>query len=143
MVLILLGSAFLWALGSIISQQQSPSIPATMSAGMQLLCGGAALLIASSLKGELAGFSLSQVSPASWAGLGYLVFGGSVVAFTAYVWLLDHVRAPLVATFTFVNPIIAVGLGWAVLDERLTLPMLVGFALVVASVIAVWRLEAA
>ena len=110
---------------------------------MQLLCGGAALLIASSLKGELAGFSLSQVSPASWAGLGYLVFGGSVVAFTAYVWLLDHVRAPLVATFTFVNPIIAVGLGWAVLDERLTLPMLVGFALVVASVIAVWRLEAA
>jgi drug/metabolite transporter (DMT)-like permease len=143
MVLILLGSAFLWALGSIISQQQSPSIPATMSAGMQLLCGGAALLVASSLKGELAGFSLSQVSPASWAGLGYLVFAGSVVAFTAYVWLLDHVRAPLVATFTFVNPIIAVGLGWAVLDERLTLPMLVGFALVVASVIAVWRLEAA
>jgi drug/metabolite transporter (DMT)-like permease len=142
MVLILLGSAFLWALGSIVSQRQSPSIPATTSAGMQLLCGGAALLVASSLKGELAGFSLSQISPISWAGLGYLTFAGSVVAFTAYVWLLDHVRAPLVATYTFVNPIIAVGLGWALLGERLTLPMLAGFVLVVASVIAVWRLEA-
>jgi drug/metabolite transporter (DMT)-like permease len=143
MVLLLLGSAFLWALGSIISQRQSPSISAAMSAGMQLLCGGAALLVASLLKGELAGFSLSQVSPASWAGLAYLVFAGSVVAFTAYVWLLDHVRAPLVATFTFVNPIIAVGLGWAALGERLTAPMLAGFALVVVSVIAVWRLEVA
>ncbi|HWX34448.1 MAG TPA: EamA family transporter [Steroidobacteraceae bacterium] len=142
MVLILLGSAFLWALGSIVSQRQSPSIPATTSAGMQLLCGGTALLVASSLKGELTGFSPSQISPISWAGLGYLTFAGSIVAFTAYVWLLDHVRAPLVATYTFVNPIIAVGLGWALLGERLTLPMLAGFALVVASVIAVWRLEA-
>ena len=71
MVLILLGSAFLWALGSIVSQRQSSSIPATTSAGMQLLCGGAALLVASSLKGELAGFSPSQISPISWAGLGY------------------------------------------------------------------------
>jgi drug/metabolite transporter (DMT)-like permease len=110
---------------------------------MQLLCGGAALLVASSLKGELAGFSPSQISPISWAGLGYLTLAGSVVAFTAYVWLLDHVRAPLVATNTFLNPIIAVGLGWALLGERLTLPMLAGFARVVASVIAVWRLEAA
>jgi drug/metabolite transporter (DMT)-like permease len=143
MVLILLGSAFLWALGSIVSQRQSPSIPATTSAGMQLLCGGTALLVASSLKGELTGFSPSQISPISWAGLGYLTFAGSIVAFTAYVWLIDHVRAPLLATYTFVNPIIAVGLGWALLGERLTLPMLAGFALVVASVIAVWRLEAA
>jgi drug/metabolite transporter (DMT)-like permease len=143
MVLVLLGSAFLWAAGSIISQRQSPSIPAVTSAGMQLLCGGAALVIASSLKGELAGFSPLQISPVSWAGLGYLTFAGSVVAFAAYVWLLDHARAPLVATYTFVNPIIAVGLGRAVLGERLTLQMLGGFALVVASVIAVWRLEAA
>jgi drug/metabolite transporter (DMT)-like permease len=117
MVLILLGSAFLWAAGSIISQRQNPSIPAVTSAGMQLLCGGAALVIASSLQGELAGFSPSQISPASWAGLGYLTFAGSVVAFAAYVWLLDHARAPLVATYTFVNPFIAVGLGWAVRGE--------------------------
>lgn len=143
MVLILLGSAFMWAAGSIISQRQGASIPAVTSAGMQLLCGGAVLLIASSLKGELAGFSPSQISPVSWAGLAYLTIAGSVVAFAAYVWLLDHARAPLVATCTFVNPIIAVGLGWAVLGEHLTLQMLAGFTLVVASVIAVWRLEAA
>jgi drug/metabolite transporter (DMT)-like permease len=142
MVLILLGAAFMWAAGSIISQRQSASIPAVTSAGMQLLCGGAALLIASSLNGELAGFSPSQISTISWAGLAYLTIAGSVVAFAAYVWLLDHARAPLVATYTFVNPIIAVGLGWAVLGEHLTLQMLTGFAIVVASVIAVWRLEA-
>jgi drug/metabolite transporter (DMT)-like permease len=142
-VLILLGSAFMWAAGSIISQRQSPSIPAATSAGMQLLCGGAALLVASALNGELAGFSPSQISPVSWAALAYLTIAGSVVAFAAYVWLLDHARAPLVATYTFVNPIIAVGLGWAALGERITLQMLGGFALVVASVVAVWRLESA
>ena len=76
-------------------------------------------------------------------GAGAILLAGSVIAFTAYVWLLDHARAPLVATYTFVNPIIAVGLGWAALGERLTLPMLPGFGLVVGSVIAVWRLDAA
>jgi drug/metabolite transporter (DMT)-like permease len=143
MVLILLGSSVFWAAGSIISQRQSASISAITSAGMQLLCGGAALLIASSLKGEFTGFSLSNISPGSWAALGYLTLAGSVVAFTAYVWLLDHARAPLVATFTFVNPVIAVVLGWAVLGEHMTLQMLGGFVLVVASVILVWRLETA
>lgn len=141
MVLILLGSALCWAVGSIVSQRQNASTPAIASAGMQLLCGGAAILIASPLKGELNGFSLSQILPVSWAALGYLTFAGSVVAFTAYVWLLDHAPAPLVTTYTFVNPVIAVGLGWAVLGEQLTLEMLFGFALVVGSVIAVWRLE--
>jgi drug/metabolite transporter (DMT)-like permease len=142
MVLMLLGSAFFWAAGSIISQRQNASTPAIASAGMQLLCGGAAVLVASPLKGELDGFSLSQILPVSWAALGYLTFAGSVVAFAAYVWLLDHVQAPLVTTYTFVNPVIAVGLGWAVLGEQLTLQMLAGFALVVGSVMAVWRLEA-
>jgi drug/metabolite transporter (DMT)-like permease len=139
MVLILLGSAFLWAAGSIISQRQIASISAITSAGMQLLCGGAALLVASELRGEL----VSQVSPVSWAGLGYLTIAGSVVAFTAYVWLLDHADTSLVATYTFVNPIVAVVMGWALHGEHLTLQMLAGFILVVVSVIAVWRLEAA
>jgi drug/metabolite transporter (DMT)-like permease len=142
MVLMLLGSAFSWAAGSIISQRRNGATPAIASAGMQLLCGGAAILIASLLKGELVDFSLRQILPVSWAALGYLTFAGSVVAFTAYVWLLDHAKAPLVTTYTFVNPIIAVGLGWAVLGEQLTPQMLAGFALVIGSVVAVWRLEA-
>jgi drug/metabolite transporter (DMT)-like permease len=143
MVLILLGAAFFWATGSIISQRQATSISATASAGMQLICGGVALLIPSLLTGEFSALSLSQISPVSWAAFGYLTLAGSVVAFTAYVWLLDHAPASLVATYTFVNPIVAVALGWAVLGEHLTLRMLGGFALVVTSVIAVWRLEAA
>jgi len=143
LALLLLGAAFSWAAGSLLSQRQSANTSAIALAGMQLLCGGAALLVASPLTGELAGFSLGRVSPVSWAALLYLTLAGSVIAFTAYVWLLDHAKAPLVATYTFVNPIIAVGLGWAALGERLTLPMLAGFALVVGSVMAVWRMEAA
>jgi drug/metabolite transporter (DMT)-like permease len=143
MALLLLAAAFSWAAGSLLSQRQSADTSAIALAGMQLLSGGAALLVASPLKGELAGFSLWQISPISLAALVYLTLAGSVIAFTAYVWLLDHAKAPLVATYTFVNPIIAVGLGWAALGEHLTLPMLAGFALVVGSVIAVWRLEAA
>jgi drug/metabolite transporter (DMT)-like permease len=137
-VLILLAAAFCWAAGSIISKRQAAAISATASAGMQLICGGVALLIPGLLTGEFSAFSLSQISPVSWAAFGYLTLAGSVVAFTAYVWLLDHAPASLVATYTFVNPIVAVALGWAVLGEHFTC-----FALVVASVIAGWRLEAA
>jgi drug/metabolite transporter (DMT)-like permease len=133
----------MWAAGSIIFATAGPLHTSNNLGRHAAPLWRAALVIASSLKGELAGFSPSQISPVSWAGPGYLTFAGSVVAFAAYVWLLDHARAPLVATYTFVNPIIAVGLGWAVLGERLTLQMLGGFALIVASVIAVWRLEAA
>jgi drug/metabolite transporter (DMT)-like permease len=143
MVLVLLAAAFFWAAGSIISQRQAVSVSATASAGMQLICGGVALLIPSLLTGEFNALSLSQISSVSWVALGYLTLAGSAVAFTAYVWLLDHAPTSLVATYTFVNPIVAVGLGWAVLGEHLTLQMLGGFALVVASVVAVWRLESA
>ena len=71
----------------------------------------------------------------------YLIWAGSVIGFTAYMWLLDHAPGPLVATYTFVNPIIAVILGWRFLGERLTPQMLAGTALVVGSVAVVWRLN--
>lgn len=141
--LLLLAASFSWAAGSVVSQRQGAATPPVASAAMQLLCGGAALLIASPLRGEFDGFSLWRVSSSSWMALVYLTLAGSVVAFTAYVWLLDHAPAPVVATYTFVNPIIAVGLGWAALGEQLTLRMLAGFALIVGSVIAVWRFETA
>jgi drug/metabolite transporter (DMT)-like permease len=107
---------------------------------MQLVCGGAALLLGSGLSGELNGFSPHEVSAISWAGLSYLIVAGSVVGFTAYMWLLDHAPGPLVTTYTFVNPIIAVVLGWRFLGERPTVQMLAGTVLVVGSVVAVWRL---
>jgi drug/metabolite transporter (DMT)-like permease len=141
MVLLLLGSAFFWAAGSLISQRQQAWTSAIALSGMQLICGGAALLLASGFMGELARFSLHDVSAISWAGLCYLIGAGSVVGFTAYMWLLDHVPGPLVTTYTFVNPIIAVILGWRFLGEQPTTQMLAGTVLVVGSVVAVWRLS--
>jgi drug/metabolite transporter (DMT)-like permease len=80
------------------------------------------------------------VSAISWAGLSYLIGAGSVVGFTAYMWLLDHAPGPLVSTYTFVNPVVAVVLGWRFLGERPSVQMLAGTVLVVGSVVAVWRL---
>jgi drug/metabolite transporter (DMT)-like permease len=141
MLLLLLGSAFFWAAGSVISRRQQALTSAIALSGMQLVCGGAALLIGSGLGGELGHFSVHAVSAISWAGLGYLIGAGSVIGFTAYMWLLDHAPGPLVTTYTFVNPIIAVILGWRFLGERPTPQMLVGTVLVVGSVVAVWRLS--
>jgi drug/metabolite transporter (DMT)-like permease len=141
MLVLLLGSAFFWAAGSLVSQRQQALTSAIALSGMQLVCGGAALLIGSGLSGELSSFATRDVSAISWAGLSYLIGAGSVVGFTAYMWLLDHAPGPLVTTYTFVNPIIAVILGWRFLGERPTSPMLVGTALVIGSVVAVWRLS--
>ena len=142
MMLLLLASALCWALGSVISQRHTSSLSATIVSGMQLLCGGAALLSCSLLAGELVGFSPGAVAARSLAGLAYLALAGTVLGFASYVWLLDHAPAPLVSTYTFVNPIIAVLLGWLILSEPMTPEMLVGAALVVLSVIAVGRFDA-
>jgi drug/metabolite transporter (DMT)-like permease len=142
MVALLLGSAFSWAAGSVVSRRHAASTPALALAGMQLVCGGIVLLAASALASEIEHFSPGGVSVLSWAALAYLALAGSVVAFTAYVWLLDHAPGPLVATYTFVNPAIAVVLGWAVLGERPSALTLFGMALVVGSVAVVWRLKA-
>jgi drug/metabolite transporter (DMT)-like permease len=141
MLILLLGSAFFWAAGSLVSRRQQALTSAIALSGMQLICGGAALLVGSGLAGELSRFSAHDVSAISWCGLLYLIGAGSVVGFTAYMWLLDHAPGPLVATYTFVNPIIAVILGWRFLGERPTPQMLVGTVLVVGSVVAVWRLS--
>ena len=140
MLVLLLASAFFWAAGSVVSQRLQSSTSAIALSGMQLVCGGAALIIGSALNGELRGFSAYDVSALSWGGLSYLIVAGSVVGFTAYMWLLDNAPGPLVATYTFVNPIIAVILGWRFLEERPTPQMLAGTVLVIVSVIAVWRL---
>jgi drug/metabolite transporter (DMT)-like permease len=141
MILLLLASAFSWALATVISQRHPSSVSPAALSGMQLLCGGAALVLCSFLGGELAGFSPSQISSSSLAGLAYLALAGTVLGFLSYIWLLDHVPAPVVSTYTFVNPIIAVVLGWFFLNEQMTLEMLAGAALVVASVIAVGFLD--
>jgi drug/metabolite transporter (DMT)-like permease len=140
MIALLLVSALAWALGSVYSQRRAAHIPSYDLAGMQLLCGGVGLLMLSIVGREWANFDPQRVSAVSIAGVLYLVLLGSVIGNTAYLWLLDRISAPVVATYTFVNPVIALLLGWWALDERITLPNLMGAALVIGSII--WVLSA-
>jgi len=136
-VLMLLGGAVSWAIGSLISQRRLQVTSAMMLSGLELVIGGGVLVVIRSLSGELANFEPSNVSVASAAALAYLIFAGTAVAFAAFVWLLSQVPEALVATYTFVNPVVAVLVGWLVLGERPTASLVVGALLVIASIIAV------
>jgi drug/metabolite transporter (DMT)-like permease len=136
MIALLLASALARALGSVYSQRRAAHIPPYELAGMQLLCGGAGLLALSGLAGEWAAFTPQQVSAVSLAGMLYLAIFGSVIGITAYLWLLDRMSASLVATYTFVNPVVAVALGVWILGERISMLSLAGALMVIGSVAA-------
>ena len=108
---------------------------------MQQSIGGAVLFAISWLTGELESFGPSEVSTISITAALWLIISGSVVGFAAYNWLLENVSTSLVSTYTFVNPVIAVLLGTLVVGEPFSRMMLVGAALVIVSVIVIWRAE--
>jgi drug/metabolite transporter (DMT)-like permease len=136
MIALLVASSLFWALGSVYAQRRAAHIPPQDLAGMQLICGGIGLLALSGSAGEWIGFAPRQVSIVSLGGLLYLGLLGSAVGNTAYLWLLDRMSAPIVATYTFVNPVIALILGVSILGERVSPPSLAGAALVIGSVAA-------
>jgi drug/metabolite transporter (DMT)-like permease len=131
------GAAFCWAAGSLYGLRAPSPRSAVLAAGMQMLAGGALLLLLGLLTGEGHGLHLGQVSRASWLGFGYLVVFGSLVAFTAYSWLMKNAPAARVATYAYVNPVVAVLLGWVLLGESLTAQMLVGAVVIVGSVVLI------
>jgi drug/metabolite transporter (DMT)-like permease len=138
-VLIILGAAAAWALGTIMAGRvATPASPALTSA-MELLTGGAALLVLAAATGELGSFRASAVSGRSWLALGYLIVFGSIVAFSAYVVAVRLLPTATVATYAYVNPVIAVLLGTLILNEPLTPATLAGGALIVGAVVLVVR----
>ena len=136
-LLVLLASPPCWAIGSIIARGQPKRHPLTMIAGMQLLAGGTMLLAASGAVGEFRGFDIGAVSARSLAALVYTIVFGSVLTLTAYLWMLNVVSAARVSTYAFVNPLIAVAIGWALAGEEITARTLVAAALILAGVAAV------
>jgi drug/metabolite transporter (DMT)-like permease len=126
-----------WAGGSIYGLRAPVPKSALLTAGMQMLSGGAVLMAASLPKGEWSSFAVSQVSSTSWLGLGYLIVFGSLIGFTAYSWLLKNAQPSMVATYAYVNPVIAVFLGWGIAGESITGQMLAGAVFVVVSVVLV------
>jgi len=137
-VAILVG-AFSWSVGIIYSRRSKLSGSPLLLSALSLLSGSAMLLITGLLAGEAKGFSFAQVKPKSWVALAYLSLFGSVVAFTAYNWLLEHFSPTLVATHTYVNPVVAVLLGWLYGGEALSLRVGVAAAMVVCAVVLVDR----
>jgi drug/metabolite transporter (DMT)-like permease len=108
-----------------------------MSSGTQMLVGGVLLLLTGTLLGELPRFHPVQVSPKAWIALAYLVVAGSIVAFTAYMWLIHHHSQTKVGTYAYVNPVVAVVLGYFFGGESLEMRTLIGTSLVLVSVIVI------
>jgi drug/metabolite transporter (DMT)-like permease len=135
--LAVMAAALSWAAGSIYGLRSPVPSSALLAAGMQMLAGGVALLVVSLFAGEWSTFSFNQVSANSWYGLGYLIVFGSLIGFTAYSWLLKNAEPTMVATYAYVNPVIAVILGWLIAGESMTMQMLIGAAVVVGSVVLI------
>jgi drug/metabolite transporter (DMT)-like permease len=136
---ILLGSPILWAIGSLYSARAHLPARPLVGVAMQMLCGGVMLGVVATLSGEVGRFHPAAVTPASIAALAYLVAVGSLVGFTAYAWLLRVAPLSLVATYAYVNPIVAVALGALILGEPVTpRTLLAGVIIILAVAIIVW-----
>jgi len=134
---VVLFAAFAWALGSLLSRRFAPAASPLQAAALQMLAGGALLLALSLATGEWARFSLAHVSARSFAALLYLMVFGSLVGYTTYVWLLRVADPSRVSTYAFVNPVVAVFLGWALAGEIVALRTLVAAAVIVAAVVLI------
>jgi drug/metabolite transporter (DMT)-like permease len=135
--LLLLLAAASWAAGSFAAQRLAMPSDPLVSTGWQLTFGGALLVLAS--PGEWGGLDPGAFSLRSAAAFAYLVLAGSLVAYTAYAWLLQHAPIGRISTYAYVNPLVAVALGWAVLGEQVRAATLAGAALIVASVALILR----
>src|SRR5437867_8961979 len=131
---ILLVSSFVWSAGSLYSRTAKHAASPFLTAAQQMLCGGVLLLLAGMVTGELPRFQPGSVSMLSLASFVYLVIIGAVVGYTAYIWLLRHCEPAKVATYAYVNPIVAVLLGAVFAGETLTMRTLIAAALIIGSV---------
>lgn len=132
--LVLILGSLSWAIGSFWSRDASLPESGLLTTGMEMLGGGALLLIVGVLSGELGQFDAHNVSKASAIGLLYLITFGSLIGFTSYIWLLDKVSPARLGTYAYVNPIVAVLLGWAIAGESLTIRTGVAAAIVICAV---------
>jgi drug/metabolite transporter (DMT)-like permease len=134
-VIMLLIAPFLWSLGSIYSRGADMPKSTLMGTGMEMLAGAVALFIVSVVTGELNGFSFAAVSLRSWLGLIYLITFGSLVGFVSYGWLLANAPVSLTSTYAYVNPVVAVFLGWLLANEELNSRIILASAIIIGSVI--------
>ena len=127
-------ASFSWAAGSVYARRSALPKRAFVASGMELLCGGALLAVAGVASGEVSDLHLDRITGDSLIALAYLILIGSIVAYSAYVWLLSNARLSLAGTYAYVNPVVAIFLGWAILSEAITSRTLVASAVILAGV---------
>jgi drug/metabolite transporter (DMT)-like permease len=135
------GAALMWASGSFASPRLALPRDPLASVGWQMLLGGVVILLVGLALGEGGDVDVEAFSTRSLLALAYLVVFGSWVAYTAYAWLLQNAPISKVATYAYVNPVVAIALGWLVLDEVVTSTTIIGATVIVASVALVVRTE--
>jgi drug/metabolite transporter (DMT)-like permease len=131
---VLIAGSLSWAAGSLFTKQAPRATTSINGSGTQMFAGGLCLLIAGTFGGELAQLDLAHVAERSVLGFLYLVVFGSLIGFTAYFYLLSHTTAAKAATYAYVNPVVAVLLGWAFAHEPLTMRTVLAAAVILAGV---------
>jgi drug/metabolite transporter (DMT)-like permease len=134
---ILILAALSWSIGSLYSRRAAMPANALLATAMEMLMGGGLMLVAGLLLGQGSQIRLENVTLLSVAALGYLVIFGSLLGFTAYVWLLKVTTPAKVSTYAFVNPVVAVFLGWLLADEALSARTLIAAAIIIGAVVLI------
>jgi len=133
----LIVAAVSWSVASVLSRKLPSPASKVMSSGTQMLAGGVLLLLASAALGEFGSFRAQAVSREAWLALAYLIVAGSIVGFTAYVWLIHHESPTKVGTYAYVNPVVAVLVGYFLGGEAIGPRTIVGTLLVLVSVVVI------
>jgi drug/metabolite transporter (DMT)-like permease len=134
---LLLASSVAWSVGSMLSRRAALPQSKLLAVGMQMLSGGALLALLAALAGDWLRFDFALVSARSWMSLAYLVVAGSIVGFTAYTYLLRNATPAVATTYAYVNPVVAVFLGWALAGEPVGVRTVVAAAVIVTGVAVV------
>jgi drug/metabolite transporter (DMT)-like permease len=135
----LMTAALLWAAGSLYSKRAALPSSTLLATAMEMIAGGLILLAAAALTREWQGFSLAAVSTRSLLSLGYLIVAGSLLGFSAYIFLLGATTPARVSTYAYVNPLVAVLLGWLIAGESVTARTLIAAVIIVAAVALIIR----
>jgi drug/metabolite transporter (DMT)-like permease len=133
----LIVAAVSWSVASVLTRRLPLPEAKVMSSGAQMLAGGVLLMVTAVLLGEFRGFHVEAVSRGAWLALLYLIVAGSIVGFTAYVWLIHHESPTKVGTYAYVNPVVAVLVGYFLGGEAIGLRTIVGTLLVLVSVVMI------
>jgi drug/metabolite transporter (DMT)-like permease len=126
-----------WSIGSIFSRHAKKPAPPFVASGLQMICGGGALALVALLRGEFSAIDFAAISGRSWAAFAFLVLVGSLVGFSTFVWLMKHSTPARVSTYAYVNPVVAVFLGWLLLDEPITARTLLAATIIVTAVVII------